>query len=91
MRRMKRYKAEGLLKAILKPKEKSYVPKLEYIYKKVLTGPKWEKLSSRDLFNLEKKSRNDIQEKKINNSVENKKSDINKKIREKNKSRNIIK
>ena len=88
MRRMKRYKAEGLLKAILKPKETSYVPKLEYIYKKVLTGPKWEKLSSRDLFNLEKKSRNDIQEKKINNSVENKKSDINKKIKEKNKSRN---
>ena len=85
MRRMKRYKAEGLLKAILKPKETSYVPKLEYIYKKVLTGPKWEKLSSRDLFNLDKKSlnkkENEKEKEKINISIEDKKS-------EKNKSRN---
>ena len=85
MRRMKRYKAEGLLKAILKPKETSYVPKLEYIYKKVLTGPKWEKLSSRDLFNLDKKSlnnkENEKEKEKINISIKNKKS-------EKNKSRN---
>ena len=88
MKRVNKYKSEGLYKTVFKHKETLYVPKLEYIYKKVLTGPKWEKLSSRDLFNLEKKSRNDIQEKKINNSVENKNSDINKKIKEKNKSRN---
>jgi len=58
---------------------------LEYIYKKVLTGPKWEKLSSRDLFNLDKKSlnnkENEKEKEKINISIEDKKS-------EKNKSRN---
>ena len=78
IQRINKYKNEGIYKAILKQQETAYLPKMDFIYKKIISGPKWETLCSRDLFNLNKINKN----KTINiTSIENKK---NNKIKNKN-------
>ena len=69
----------------LEKHQTSYNPKREFIYKKILTGPKWEKLTDRDVFNLNKLYKNY----RINISAD----DKNKKIKNNNnqKNRNIKK
>ena len=49
MKKIAKYKKEGLYDKILNQQESIYYPKLDFIYKKIETGPKWEKLSSRGL------------------------------------------
>lgn len=47
MKKIAKYKKEGLYEKILHQQESTYYPKLDFIYKKVESGPKWEKLSGR--------------------------------------------
>ena len=87
MKRINKYKTEGIYKNILGQKETSYNPNIDYIYKKILTGPKWETLSSRDLFNLNKQFK---QNNTINISYDNKKRNSNTKNKAKNITRNSV-
>ena len=93
MKRIDKYKTEGIYKTILGQKETSYKPKMDYVYKKILTGPKWETLSSRDVFNLNKlfKKKNNKAINTVNISANNEKRKLNKIKKEKagSKSRNI--
>ena len=77
MERNNKMKKEGKNENILSQNDTSYHPKTDLIYKKVLTGPRWDKLTDRDLFDLKKLYKN------INISADNKNKKIVKKIREK--------
>ena len=90
MKRIEKYKTEGIYKNILGQKETSYNPNMEYIYKKILTGPKWETLSSRDLFNLNKQFKHFKQNNTINISSNNKKRNSNEKIKSKSRNRSSV-
>ena len=50
MKRVDKYKQEGIYKKILEQQANGtiYNPKMDYIFKKIKSGPKWEKLSGRD-------------------------------------------
>ena len=58
IKRINKYQNEGIYKTMLKQQETSYLPKMDFIYKKIISGPKWETLCSRDLFNLNKLNEN---------------------------------
>lgn len=61
MKKIAKYKKEGLYDKILNQQESVYYPKLDYIYKKIESGPKWEKLSGRGkLFEAQIKQYNSI-------------------------------
>ena len=61
MKRIEKYKKEGLYEKILIQQESIYYPKLDYIYKKIESGPKWEKLAGRGkLFEPDNKKFNSI-------------------------------
>ena len=58
IKRINKYQNEGIYKTMLKQQETSYLTKMDFIYKKIISGPKWETLCSRDLFNLNKLNEN---------------------------------
>lgn len=49
MKRIEKYKNEGIYEKILNQQESIYYPKLDFVYKRIESGPKWEKLSGRGL------------------------------------------
>ena len=56
MKRIQKYKKEGLYDKILIQQESTYYPKLDFVYKKIESGPKWEKLAGRGkLFDFDNK------------------------------------
>ena len=59
MNKINKYKQEGLYKKILTQQQERtiYNPKMDYIYKKIKSGPKWEKLSGRDYLFLNKNNK----------------------------------
>ena len=85
VQRIKRYKEDGIFKKITSQKESLYTPHFEYFFKKIYTGPKWDKLSGReDLFKPVKKIPSiniNISTEKINKRI--------KKIKERNSNKNI--
>jgi len=81
IKRINKYKQYGLYNKILSQQETSYSPHLDFIYKKIFTGPKWDKLTGRsDLIKLDKNKRGI----NVSTSTENKISKRIKKINEKN-------
>ena len=81
IKRINKYKQYGLYNKILSQQETSYSPHLDFIYKKIFTGPKWDKLTGRsDLIKLDKNK----QGINVSTSTENKISKRIKKINEKN-------
>ena len=81
IKRINKYKQNGLYNKILSQQETSYSPHLDFIYKKIFTGPKWDKLTGRsDLIKLDKNK----QGINVSTSTENKISKRIKKINEKN-------
>ena len=61
MRKIARYKKEGIYEKILNQQESVYYPKLDFVYKKIESGPKWEKLVGRGkLFETDIKRYNSI-------------------------------
>ena len=81
IKRINKYKQYGLYNKILSQQETSYSPNLDFIYKKIFTGPKWDKLTGRsDLIKLDKNK----QGINVSTSTENKISKRIKKINEKN-------
>ena len=92
IKRLNKYKDEGIYKKLLSQKgNSSYNPNMDYIYKKILSGPKWDKLSGRkSLFKL---NRSNINNNSINASTEdnykNSKKNNTFKLKSGNKSRNI--
>ena len=81
IKRINKYKQYGLYNKILSQQETSYSPHLDFIYKKIFTGPKWDKLTGRsDLIKLDKNK----QAINVSTSTENKISKRIKKINEKN-------
>ena len=88
IKRINKYKQYGLYNKILSQQETSYSPHLDFIYKKIFTGPKWDKLTGRsDLIKLDKNK----QGINVSTSTENKISKRIKKINEKNyRNKNLI-
>ena len=81
IKRINKYKQYGLYNKILSQQETSYSPNLDFIYKKIFTGPKWDKLTGRsDLIKLDKNK----QGINVSTSTENKISKRIKKINKKN-------
>ena len=81
IKRINKYKQYGLYNKILSQQETSYSPHLDFIYKKICTGPKLDKLTGRsDLIKLDKNK----QGINVSTSTENKISKRIKKINEKN-------
>ena len=81
IKRINKYKQYGLYNKILSQQETSYSPHLDFIYKKIFTGPKWDKLTGRsDLIKLDKNK----QGINVSTSTEKKISKRIKKINEKN-------
>ena len=81
IKRINKYKQYGLYNKILSQQETSYSRHLDFIYKKIFTGPKWDKLTGRsDLIKLDKNK----QGINVSTSTENKISKRIKKINEKN-------
>ena len=59
IQRIKRYKEDGIFAKILSQQESLYSPHFDYIFKKIYSGPKWDKLTGReDLFKPVKKKPN---------------------------------
>ena len=86
IQRIKRYKEDGIFAKILSQQESLYSPHFDYIFKKIYSGPKWDKLTGReDLFKPVKKKPNI----NINISTEKKIKKRIKKIKERNKNKNI--
>ena len=90
IQRINRYKEEGIFEKILSQQESLYSPHYEYIFKKIYTGPKWDKLTGReDLFKPVKKKPNINININISTFPEKKINKRNKKIKEKNSNINI--
>ena len=81
IKRINKYKQYGLYNKILSQQETSYSPNLDFIYKKIFTGPKWDKLTGRSDLNKLDKNKQGIN---VSTSTENKISKRIKKINEKN-------
>ena len=78
MKKIAKYKKEGLYDKILNQQESIYYPKIEYIRKRVSCGPQWQKLSGRkNLFEPDNKKANSINISSYN--INDKKEDKNKK------------
>ena len=61
MKKIARYKKEGIYEKILRQQESTYYPKMDFVYKKIESGPKWEKLAGRgNLFEQNIKQYNSI-------------------------------
>ena len=61
MKKIEKYKKEGIYDKILSQQESTYYPKMDFVYKKIESGPKWEKISGRgNLFEQNKKQYNSI-------------------------------
>ena len=61
MKKIAKYKKEGIYDKILSQQESTYYPKMDFVYKKIESGPKWEKLVGRgNLFEQNKKQYNSI-------------------------------
>ena len=61
MKKIAKYKKEGIYDKILSQQESTYYPKMDFVYKKIESGPKWEKLvGRRNLFEQNIKQYNSI-------------------------------
>ena len=74
MQKILKYKKDGIYQKFNLSQEPIYNPNLNYIYKRVITGPKWDKISSRDylLFKKEKPKSNEKEKFKkniLNNTI----------------------
>ena len=88
MKRIEKYRKEGIYDKILNQVESVYYPKLDCVYRKIESGPKWEKLSGRGiLFETEMKKYNSINIYSYNSHKE-KEKDKNKE-KEKNRNRSL--
>ena len=89
MKKIAKYKKDGLYDKILNQQESVYYPKIDYIHKKVSCGPQWQKLSGRkNLFEPDNKKTNSINISSYN--INDKKEDKNKKKDKSTKVTNVI-